>query len=169
MPPRAILRVGRPVLPVAAGGVKPEGGVQAPNTVNFDPYLYPPPGSQFFNLVQAQAIAVAGTLYNPANLTLGLPRGYVGVINAIVLQLDGITLASNVLWSILVTGSPYPGFGNITIPGISGAAAAVKDWAGTRIEIPVNGSIGVRIQNVDGAAYTATTSLYGWYWQQNRG
>lgn len=163
------LAVIRPRANLRGGGAQlaTSEGITPPNTVFQDPYLYPPEGSRSINLSAPQAIVGANTLYAPAALNFALPPNHVGVIDTIDLQLDGILTTTNVVWRILVTGSPAPGW-NITIPGISGAAAAIKSWEKSRIQIPVSGSIGVQIVNIDGGAYTATTTLYGWFWPVKR-
>lgn len=140
-----------------------QGGLQPPNTLFQDPYLFPPQGAQAINLSAPQAIVGAGQITRPAALAKQLPPAMVGVIDTIDLQLDAIVLTSNVLWRITVAGAPVQGW-TITVPGITGAAAAIKSWTHARIQIPLNGSVAVEIVNVDGGAYTATTTLYGWFW-----
>lgn len=165
---RIIWQTRRAAVPTRPGGAKLEGGIKPPDGVAFDPYYFPPSGSQQFNLRAAQAIVGAATTYAPAGLVQALPHNMVGVIHTIGLQLDGIALTTNVTWSIQTNGIPIPGFGAIAIPGISGVAAAVREWPVVRIAVPVEGIIGVVITNFDGGSYTATTTLYGWWWPVNR-
>lgn len=165
---RTRLLIRRPFATLPGNGAKLEtSGLQEPNTFYQDPYTVPPPLSQAINLSGPQAIVGANTLYTPAALAQNLPNANVGVIDSIDLQLDGIALATNVLWRILICGAPAIGW-QITVPGIGGATAAIKSWTKARIPIPLNGSCGVQILNVDGGVYTATTTLYGWYWPAKR-
>lgn len=154
----------RPRAPIRPDGSKLEqGGILPPSMQSQDPYLFPPPGSRAFNLSGPQAIVGINQLTTPAALAMALPNANVGVIDSIDIQLDGILPTSNVLWRVLVCGAPAPGW-SITVPAVNGVVAAVKSWEHARIEIPLNGSIGVQILNVDGGAYTATTTYYGWFW-----
>jgi hypothetical protein len=157
-------------IPLKAGGSIVAAGVApGPNTVQFDPYLFPPPASTPINIAGNQAIVGANTFTTPAALTRTIPNNCYGVISTIDLLLDSILITSVVNWYIFVNGSPVPGFNPITILGRNGAASVGKSWDGPlRILIPLGGTVSVTIQDVDGGAYTAGTSLYGWFFPQQR-
>lgn len=162
------IRTGVPTGPIMGGGSPLAGGISAPGM--FPPTLFPPPGSQGFNLQADAALpGVIGSLTTPADLAFQIPGNMVAVISSIELLLDGITVVSDVVWRLLINGSPAPGWGNITILGRNGAASVAKSWDGPLgIEVPLGGLIGVQILNNDGGAYTAGTSLYGWFWPSQK-
>lgn len=163
------------VIPHRGINIKPGGAAIAPplspdpNTVSLDPSLFPPAQSTPINVSANQAIVGAGARFTPAGLVFKVPDNCYGIISTIDLLLDSILIGSNVLWTLLVNGIPVPGFNPITILGRNGAASVSKSWPGPlRILIPVGGTISWTIQDVDGAAYTAGTSYYGWFWPQQR-
>lgn len=149
---------------VVSSGVEP-----GPDTVQLDPFLYPPPNSTPINVGVNQAITGAAARFTPAAAQIRIPPNSYGVISTIDLLLDGILATSNVLWTFLINGNPVPGFNPVTILGRSGAASVSKSWGPQlRLLIPLGGTFGVTIQDVDGAPYTAGTSFYGWYFPQQR-
>ena len=165
-------RIGVPSrgIPLKGGGSIVAAGVApGPNTVQFDPYLFPPPASTPLNLAANQAIVGANTFYTPAGVSRSIPGNCYGVISTIDLLLDSILITSVVNWYIFINGSPVSGFNPITVLGRNGAASVGRSWEGPlRILIPLGGTVSVTIQNVDGGAYTAGTSLYGWFFPQQR-
>lgn len=156
--------------PIRGGGSAIAQGVEpGPDTVQLDPFLYPPPFSTPINVASTAAIAGAGTFVSPAGAVFQVPPGNYGVVSVIDLLLDGILSTSTVLWTFLINGSPIPGFAPLTILGRGGAASVSKTWQGPlRLIIPLGGIFSVKIQNVDGAPYNAGTSYYGWFFPQNR-
>lgn len=156
--------------PIRPGGSAVAMGVDpGPDTVQLDPYLYPPPNSTPFNLAANQAIVGVNQITTPAGLVLPIPQNCYGVINSVDLLLDSILITSNVLWTLRLNKIPIPGFAPITILGRNGAASVAKSWGPQlRLVVPLGAEISVQIQNVDGAPYTAGTQLQGWFWPQTR-
>lgn len=161
-------------VPSRGVAVKPGGTATAPgvapgvDTVQLDPYLYPPPNAVGINQAANQGIVGAGALF-PGVASFTIPKNCFGVVSTIDLLLDAITPASNVLWTLIVEGAAVPGFNPLTILGRSGAASVSKSWPGPlRIVIPLGGTVSWTIQDVDGAPYTAGVSYYGWFWPQVR-
>jgi hypothetical protein len=164
------IAIPRHPIPLTAGGsVIQELLPPGPNTVQQDPGLYPPPNSIPINVSLNTAIVGAGATFQPAGLAFSVPQSSFGVISVVQLLLDGITIASNVLWTMLINGQPVPGFNPITILGRNGAASVAKTWGPQlRVIIPLGGTISWLIQDVDGGAYTAGVSYYGWQVPQTR-
>jgi hypothetical protein len=157
------------IAPIQPGGVLIAPPTAPRGTVFLDPSLFPPAGSQAFNVAANQAIVGAGAFFRPAALTFDIPQNCYGVINSIDLLLDSIAINTQVLWTLLINGSPVPGFNPITILGRNGAASVSKSWPGPlRILIPLGGVVQWLIQDVDGGLYTAGTAVYGWFWPQVR-
>jgi hypothetical protein len=139
-----------------------------PDTVKLDPFLYPPPNSTPINVAANVAIVGAGGRFD-AGVTFEIPDSNYGVISSIELLLDSILITSNVLWTLFVNGIPVPGFAPLTILARNGAASVSRAWPGPlRIVIPLGGIVSVQVVDVDGAPYTAGTSLYGWHFPQQR-
>jgi hypothetical protein len=170
--PLILTRIGNAsrAIPVRPGGSAIAAANEpGPNAVELDPFLYPPPNSIAINIAVNQPISGIGGVFTPAAALFQLPPNYYGVISTIDLLLDSILISSNVLWSFLINGVPAPGFAPLTILGRNGAASVSKSWAGPlRLVIPKGGTFGVTIVDVDGAAYTAGTSYYGWMFPQKR-
>lgn len=155
-------------LPIRGGGAMVPLGVDpGPDTVQLDPFLFPPPGATTINVAANVALPGAGRF--DAGVTYRVPIASYGVISSIDLLLDSILINTSVLWTLLINGKPVPGFGPITILGRNGAASVSKTWQGPlRIVMPLNGTVSATIQNVDGGVYTAGTALYGWFFPQDR-
>lgn len=156
-------------IPVRGGGSVIAPPLTKAGTVFTDPGLAPPESQQSFNLDFNQAITGANTTYAPAQLQYKIPDNCYGFIQAITLLLNGITLSSNVLWQLQINGVPVQGFNAMTILGRDGAASVTKAYdSPLRIAIPVGGQVSIVITNVDGASYTAGTSVYGYFMPQTR-
>lgn len=171
-PRRRYLRIGNAstAIPLRGGGSAIAAGLApGPDTMQFDPYLYPPPFSTPINVSVNTAITGAGAIFRPAGSSFQAPLNSYAVISTIDLLLDGILPTSNVLWTFLINGTPVPGLSPLTILGRSGAASVSKSWQGPlRIAIPLNGIFSVLITDVDGAPYTAGTAYSGWFFPQSR-
>jgi hypothetical protein len=155
--------------PLRPGGAAIAGPLQEPGTILLPPQLFPPENAISLNLSANQAIVGAGAVFTPSALSTRIPPNCYGVISSIDLVLDAIVLTSDVRWSLLINGVPVAGWNAITILGRDGAASVSKTWEGPlRIMIPLGGTVGVRIVDVDGGAYVAGTQLYGWFWPQRR-
>ena len=169
MPPASALAfMASQSVPVAPGAPDLARGRTEPGSVLLDPYLYPPPGSTTFNLAAEAAVSGAGAAVTPAGLQYQIPANNVGVVDALSLLLNGITLSSVVTWRVIVGGLAVQGWDNLTILGRDGAQAISVAFDKCRIVIPQSASLGISITDTDGAAYTVGAQLRGWFWPVTR-
>lgn len=156
-------------IPLRAGGVAIAKPIQSPNTLELPPQLYPPWNAIAFNLAANTPITGVNAQFQPAGLQLDIPDNCYGAINQIDLLLDGILPTSNVFWRLLINGNPLPGWNALTILARSGAASVNRGWGPQLgIQVPLGGTVGMQISDVDGASYTAGAQIYGWFWPQER-
>lgn len=164
-------RVAPPVGPTMAGGGAALGaGVVDPRTIILPAEHYAPAGSTPIFLSAEAGIVGGGTIVTPAGLQLQLPSDCVGVIKSIELLLDAITIASSVIWTLLINGNPVQGMDSLTILARNGAASVSSSVLPGQLTIPVpqGGTIGMRIRDVDGGPYTVGAELSGWFWPAAR-
>lgn len=169
IPTRRIVIPRHPIPLKSGGSVLQELLPPGPNVVLQDPGLYPPPNALPINVGLETGIVGAGTVVTPAGLAFTVAPNNFGVISWFQLLLDGITITSNVLWTMLINGQPVPGFNPVTILGRNGAASVTKTWGPQlRVIIPLGGTLSWTIQDVDGGNYTVGVQYYGWQIPQTR-
>ncbi len=152
-----------------AGGAPPSTQFQgAAEGMQLDPYLFPPPAAQFLFGTDLQPSVGAGTVTQLPGCSLNLSQGQVGVINAITILLDQVTISSNVVWTIFVNGAPVPNFNNLRVIPRSGAAAVSDQFTPVRLELPPGATLTMQALNKDGAPYNLGAQLFGWFWAAQR-
>lgn len=161
--------VGRVTAPLATRGVAAPVAVGADNVMNLPPGLYPPENSTAFFLSDTAALAGVNANAQPAGLVLALPVGLLGYIDTIDLLVDGIVATTNIRYTLIVNGSPFPGFNALTIMPRSGAQSVSRGLGPfLRIALPEAAVIGMRFQDIDGGAVTMGAQLRGWMFPVQR-
>lgn len=127
---------------------------EAPRTIDFLPYVFPPENFVPFDVVDTQSVG--------AGLTVVIP--IFGPVNSnAVIRWFGNEAASpagytNLRWTILVGGIAYTPYNAMAL-----SRGTVDNPDPIIIRVAPNRNVTVTVQNLDGAnAYTANTRVKGW-------
>lgn len=144
-------------------GAARSGPVVTGVTVNrYPPELYPIPEARSFALFDTADMTGAGATATPAGLVLQLTDGYSAVIRSITIDLNDITVATNVRYTIRVGGASVPGYDQLRhFP--RNASSVSRDFDAF-IVVEDGRKIDALFTNVDGGAYKVGLSMTGWIW-----
>lgn len=146
-----------PFAPQGSGSSYPE----TPRSLQIPlPEIYPIPDAQQFQR-RLSFLSPGVGIQEPAGLTMQLPDSNIGVIRLFGIGLLNMTAVTDVGWSLLIDGNPYPGYNNVGFfPGL--VPRVTLDQSDILIRIPQGAKISVQFENRDGAAYQWGANYYGW-------
>jgi hypothetical protein len=129
--------------------------------VVFPPEYIPPPQATQFQPYLLAAVVGAGV--TTPLWTFVVPKSSVLVIKSLDFYASNTAPTSNIFFSLLVNGAPYPGYGNV--PLFAGAAAInSRSFNELTLRFSEGNVLTMNFVNVDGAAYNAASGAQGWYY-----
>lgn len=137
----------------------------------FPPDYFPIPGAtEIFAYAEHDSVgAEAGTLLNlPApGSVLQLPPRHVGVIRTVAININDLTAADDLSFSLRINGTPVAGFGNLRV--FPRAATSIERAWDTRILIPDGGTVDITFTNGNGGLHLVGATYTGWFWPEEAG
>lgn len=153
-----------PAVPFTAGDMVPAGMPPA----YVDPRQVRPPDASDFIMVGNVNVAgptPASTFVQVAQFTL--PSGARGIIRDGSLSVAGtITLGTDVVFRLVVSGGVVPGWDNLTWAGRN-AAALDQGFLpeSTWIDVPESATVEVQVRVNDAGTYNCFATFHGWSWR----
>lgn len=146
---------------------KPGPGPYAmlPKVLNIPlPWLEPFPDAQFFNVSANKSTSVGETGISITGSKSQIGQGVIGVLRSFTVNINDMTPATNVVFTLMVNGGPVPGFGQISM--FPRNAASVSNSFDCMIILPVSATIEVFYNNADGGSYLVGASYGGWQYPE---
>jgi hypothetical protein len=129
------------------------------------PEVYPIPSAIEFNTQVSKDTNVVETA--DIGLTVNIPESNVGIVRAVLLQINDMLTTTNVTWTLQFNGAPVPGYSKISM--FPRSAPFVGNSFDAFVRVPSGTKITVQYDNVDGGSYKVGAAVSGWFWPESLG
>jgi hypothetical protein len=126
--------------------------------VIFPPEYLPPPQSTMF---QPYTITVTNAVQTLPLWTFQVPRSSILIIKDLDIYATNTTTATQVVFSLLVNGAPYPGYGQMNIFAAV-AAMNARSFNDLTLRFTEGQTVQMQVQNIDGGNYQVAAGAQGW-------
>jgi len=128
---------------------------EAPRTIDFLPYVFPPENFVPFDVVDLQTVGAASTV----TVTIFNATNAYAVIRWFANETTTATDISNIRWTILVGGTAYQPYNAMVL-----SRGTVDNPDPIIIRVRPNVAVTVNIQNVGGVGIETRTRVKGWFY-----
>lgn len=122
-------------------------------------WLYPIPGSKFFNILGQANTAAPGVVALPATLKFPVDATDMCVVNSVQLFCTNVLTSTVITYSLLYNNQALTGFGGIGI--FARVASSITDSFDPILVLEGPGELNVTISNGDGGVYAVGMSYGG--------